>query len=598
MKRNILLAAALLLAAERAQATCANGFTIELSGQLPDITFTEGVPQTIHFNPWYVTFNSTSYSCGIFARSNTPGVSLQDTYGCPGSGCPLRPPGEWAPVGDAYPTSTTSVEHKGTDITIVFNGNAPAGTQGTIQIAIRDNDSGIDSQAVIGTLNVYVVAPPPATAPLTWFPFTTAAGNVSGNRAVLDHPYLNGNPSARLFLSHVRNPGGLFTGTVWNHPIAVDYDAGLQRWTIVNVDGTAMPAGLGFGVRYDLTALRFCTGASSAAFLAVPNPRSDNDIWATVMVTPIGGAAHPIAVQYVAPSWRIVYSDNASIPANTCFNVKPFFFTQYMGDPASGDLSGRTNVTANWGVGVDTSGFGTGHNSGSARVLMFDWALENPFRQMVTTYNLTPRGVAPYYDPRYFGFSAPDPIAIGSRWAIYHEDGSTMPLSARFNAWAACAGPIWYPDGDGDSFGNSGGTVQASCSPLPGHATRGGDCNDASAVTYPGAAERNDGLDNNCSGDLGFGLVDEISGLTSFPDKTTFCWPAQAGAAEYQVARDGKRTFTACTILATTSQTCITDAGNPDPGGRLFYYLVRSSRHHVGSWGAVSSGAERRLSCP
>ena len=76
MKKLLGLAAAILIAAAStrdASATCAGGFTIYLSGQLPDVTLTSGVPETIHFNPWYVSFNSTSGSCGIFARSTVPG---------------------------------------------------------------------------------------------------------------------------------------------------------------------------------------------------------------------------------------------------------------------------------------------------------------------------------------------------------------------------------------------------------------------------------------------------------------------------------------------------------------------------------------------
>ena len=77
MKKLVFSVVLFTLAAwQPARATCANGFTIYLSGQLPDITFTSGVPQTIHFNPWYASFLSDSYSCGIFARSTTLGVGM------------------------------------------------------------------------------------------------------------------------------------------------------------------------------------------------------------------------------------------------------------------------------------------------------------------------------------------------------------------------------------------------------------------------------------------------------------------------------------------------------------------------------------------
>jgi hypothetical protein len=94
---------------QAAHATCSSGFTVYSAAQLPDFTFTAGAPATVRFNPWSLSFVSTGFSCGILARSTTPGVSIQQTYACPGGGCPVWPTGEWAPVGDAYGTSETSV---------------------------------------------------------------------------------------------------------------------------------------------------------------------------------------------------------------------------------------------------------------------------------------------------------------------------------------------------------------------------------------------------------------------------------------------------------------------------------------------------------
>ena len=64
------------------------------------------------------------------------------------------------------------------------------------------------------------------------------------------------------------------------------------------------------------------------------------------------------------------------------------------------------------------------------------------------------------------------------------------------------------------------------------------------AVGLPGAAEVNDGLDNQCPGDAGRGLVDEISGIAgfnTFDDKTRFSWMSQSGAVSYEVARSTPR---------------------------------------------------------
>ncbi|MBN1336448.1 MAG: putative metal-binding motif-containing protein, partial [Deltaproteobacteria bacterium] len=59
---------------------------------------------------------------------------------------------------------------------------------------------------------------------------------------------------------------------------------------------------------------------------------------------------------------------------------------------------------------------------------------------------------------------------------------------------------LWYPDDDGDGFGNptDGGTP--SCSPQAGAVSNGLDCNDADASTFPGAWDRCDGGDQDCDG--------------------------------------------------------------------------------------------------
>ncbi len=70
---------------------------------------------------------------------------------------------------------------------------------------------------------------------------TTAPGNIVGHVSTLDHPLLNGNPNAAVFVMHQFVAGA----TVLNpHPIGVWYDTGLTRWRIFNEDSAAMPSGL------------------------------------------------------------------------------------------------------------------------------------------------------------------------------------------------------------------------------------------------------------------------------------------------------------------------------------------------------------------
>jgi hypothetical protein len=70
---------------------------------------------------------------------------------------------------------------------------------------------------------------------------TTAPGNIAAHVSTLDHPLLNGNPNAAVFVMHQFVPGA----TVLNpHALGVWYDTGIARWRLFNEDAAAMPAGL------------------------------------------------------------------------------------------------------------------------------------------------------------------------------------------------------------------------------------------------------------------------------------------------------------------------------------------------------------------
>ncbi len=59
--------------------------------------------------------------------------------------------------------------------------------------------------------------------------------------------------------------------------------------------------------------------------------------------------------------------------------------------------------------------------------------------------------------------------------------------------------PTWYLDYDSDGFGGSSFTYEG-CEPLEGYVATADDCDDASALVFPGAAEICDELDNDCNG--------------------------------------------------------------------------------------------------
>jgi hypothetical protein len=109
----------------------------------------------------------------------------------------------------------------------------------------------------------------------------------------------------------------------------------------------------------------------------------------------------------------------------------------------------------------------------------------------------------------------------------------------------------------------------------------------------------NDGRDNQCPGDPGFGQVDEIEGDPGFfnpanPDELS--WPAQPGATRYQVLRSTAADFSVGCMSFLTTTPSLVDPEDP-PVGSAFYYLVRTLEPFVGTWGSDSSGQARSPAC-
>ncbi len=112
--------------------------------------------------------------------------------------------------------------------------------------------------------------------------------------------------------------------------------------------------------------------------------------------------------------------------------------------------------------------------------------------------------------PASFAFSISGLDAIQGSLELRIQLESGLNTVEEPLAFTVSTGTIWYPDTDGDGFGNGNAGV-FSCDSPDDYVANGLDCFDGSATTYPGAPELCDNLDNDCDE-----LIDEGMELSTF----------------------------------------------------------------------------------
>jgi hypothetical protein len=181
--------------------------------------------------------------------------------------------------------------------------------------------------------------------------------------------------------------------------------------------------------------------------------------------------------------------------------------------------------------------------------------------------------------------------------SAFAGEGDTVVLRFEFGVDGCTGVEGWYVDNVrlcSDCTGQGGADLDGD-----GSRVCDGDCDPTYGATYPGAPEANDGVDNQCPGDAGAGLEDEISGISGFftpGDTTTFSWDMQTGAELYQMARSTARDFSSGCASFTTTDSFLVDPATPSTG-QVYYYLVRPLLPFAGSWGRNGAGVERLSVC-
>jgi hypothetical protein len=246
------------------------------------------------------------------------------------------------------------------------------------------------------------------------FVHTAVAGNTTADFTLLDHPLLNGNPAAPVFVTHAVNPGGapLVTNP---HLLGVFYADGVARWAVFNQDGADLPLGAGFHVALAGNGSALIQVATLANIplvddhaTRISHPDLDGNAGARFLVMPnVGGSGvavyddHPIGVWYDGTNWNVFHQDFAAMPVGAAFNVHL---------PPDGDVIAHTAEVSNI---VDEVTFidhpALNDDPDATPVVTQHWT---------GVYNAEAISVA--YQP-----------ATGL-WMIANADGTNMPVGASF----------------------------------------------------------------------------------------------------------------------------------------------------------------------
>lgn len=160
-----------------------------------------------------------------------------------------------------------------------------------------------------------------------YFVHTANDSNIVSNWTTIDHPSLNGDPAANLFVTQNWNPPGS-PGIYNNANIGVWYFSSL--WTIFNQNRNPIPQGASFNVFYYNGSDAFVHTADSSNIIAhvtyIDHPELNNNQDAIFFITPRWEGVYndsPIGVFYETPQskWAIFNQNFTIMPQDAKFNV-------------------------------------------------------------------------------------------------------------------------------------------------------------------------------------------------------------------------------------------------------------------------------------
>jgi hypothetical protein len=252
------------------------------------------------------------------------------------------------------------------------------------------------------------------------FVHTASAGNIAGDASFIDHPALNNNPNAKLIVTHSWNPPGS-TGVFNEQFTGLFYSASENKWSVYNESGNAMIVGssyniyIGQGSDVNLHIADLANQGAVDSYTVLNHPDLNGNpnahLFITTYYNPNGlRNNHPYGVWYDVNTdrWIIYAEDFATIPLNSAF----FYAVQPEIAQTLTHTADSGNTTANW-TEIDHTLL---NNNPNAIVLItHNWGLSGASSNVIMD-----KAVGVYY------FN-------NSRWAIFTEDTSNMPLDIEYD---------------------------------------------------------------------------------------------------------------------------------------------------------------------
>lgn len=148
---------------------------------------------------------------------------------------------------------------------------------------------------------------------------------------VLNHPDLNGNPNARLYIQTYFNPNGLRN----NHPYGVWYDVNINRWIIYAEDFAMIPLDTAFFYTVDPVVAQTLTHRADAGnitgnYTVIDHPLLNNNPNGIVLINHnwgLSGASSnvimdkAVGVWYTGSAWAIFTEDLTAMPIDIEFDL-------------------------------------------------------------------------------------------------------------------------------------------------------------------------------------------------------------------------------------------------------------------------------------